>query len=61
EAGARNYGPIVRELARSGIVVKLMGDSVAGHRGCMRVTIGTREMNDAFLSCIERAVAGVAR
>jgi histidinol-phosphate aminotransferase len=51
EAG-RNYQPISRALMSSGIVVKELGN-VAGHRGCMRVTIGTREMNDKFLQCIE--------
>jgi histidinol-phosphate aminotransferase len=56
EAGRKRYGAVVRELGKSGIAVKLLGD-VAGHKGCMRVTIGTREMNDRFISCIERAVA----
>jgi histidinol-phosphate/aromatic aminotransferase/cobyric acid decarboxylase-like protein len=27
--------------------------NIAGHKGCMRVTIGTREMNDKFLQCVE--------
>jgi histidinol-phosphate aminotransferase len=54
EAG-RRYGAIARELEKEGIVVKLLGDA-AGHRGCMRVAIGTQEMNDRFLSCVERAV-----
>ena len=51
EAG-RNYQPISKALRSSGIVVKMLGN-VAGHRGCMRVTIGTREMNDKFLQCVE--------
>jgi histidinol-phosphate aminotransferase len=51
EAG-RNYQPISKALRSSGIVVKMLG-SVASHRGCMRVTIGTREMNDKFLQCVE--------
>ncbi|MEW6605543.1 MAG: histidinol-phosphate transaminase, partial [Thermoproteota archaeon] len=51
EAG-RHYQLISKTLESSGIVVKMLGN-VAGHRGCMRVTIGTREMNDKFLQCIE--------
>lgn len=51
EAG-RNYQPISKALGSSGIVVKMLGN-IAGHRGCMRVTIGTREMNDKFLQCVE--------
>jgi histidinol-phosphate aminotransferase len=54
EAG-RRYRAIAKELEKEGIVVKLLGNA-AGHRGCMRVAIGTQEMNDKFLSCVERAV-----
>ena len=48
----KGYSPISNALKSRGIVVKMLG-SVAGHRGCMRVTIGTREMNDKFLQCVE--------
>jgi histidinol-phosphate aminotransferase len=51
EAG-RNYKTISRALRSSGIVVKELGN-LTGHRGCIRVTIGTREMNDKFLQCVE--------
>ncbi len=51
EAG-KNFQPISKALRNSGIVVKELGN-VASHRGCMRVTIGTREMNDKFLQCVE--------
>jgi histidinol-phosphate aminotransferase len=51
EAG-RSYRAISTALRSNGIVVKMLG-SVAGRRGCMRVTIGTREMNDKFLHCVE--------
>jgi histidinol-phosphate aminotransferase len=51
EAG-RNYKPISMALRSSGIVVKEL-DDIAGHRGCMRATVGTREMNDKFLQCVE--------
>jgi histidinol-phosphate aminotransferase len=52
----KRYRAAVDELAKDGVLVKLIGDGIGGHRGCMRVGIGTREMNDRFLSCIERAV-----
>jgi len=51
EAG-RNYQTISKALSRNGIVVKLLGN-LAGHRGCMRITIATREINDKFLQCVE--------
>ncbi len=54
EAG-RDYSAIAKELERQGIVVKLLGN-IAGHPGCMRVTIGTKEMNDRFLQCIGAAI-----
>ena len=54
EAGA-NYSSISNALAAAGVVVKLIGN-VARHRGCMRVTIGTREMNDRFLQSVEGAL-----
>lgn len=51
----RRYREISQALQREGIVVKLFG-SVAGHAGCMRVTVGTPDMNDRFLKCVEGAV-----
>ena len=51
EAG-KNYQSMSKALAGNGIIVKMLGN-IAGHRGCMRVTIGTREMNDKFLQCVE--------
>jgi histidinol-phosphate aminotransferase len=48
----RNYQAISKALQSNGIVVKMLGN-IAGHRGCMRATIGTREMNDKFLQCVE--------
>jgi histidinol-phosphate aminotransferase len=48
----RNYQPISKALKNNGIVVKELGN-IAGRRGCMRVTIGTQEMNDKFLQCVE--------
>lgn len=54
EAGS-SYDSISEELASAGIVVKLIGN-VSGHRGCMRVTIGTPEVNDRFLQAVEGAL-----
>lgn len=51
EAG-RCYQPISKALKSRGIVVRMLGN-IAGHRGCIRVTIGTREMNELFLQCVE--------
>jgi histidinol-phosphate aminotransferase len=52
----RRYRAITDSLAQKGIAVKLFGN-VGGHHGCMRVTIGTRRMNSAFLDCVREAVA----
>ncbi len=51
EAG-KKYQPISKALVSNGIIVKMLGN-VAGHKGCIRVTIGTKEMNDKFLQCVE--------
>jgi len=48
----RKYVPISKALKSDGIVVKLLGN-IAGHKGCMRVTIGTPDMNDKFLHSVE--------
>ena len=50
EAG-RHYQPISKSLRSSGILVKEL-NNLAGHKGCMRATIGTREMNNKFLQCV---------
>jgi histidinol-phosphate aminotransferase len=52
EAG-KNYHAISKILNNNGIVVKLLGN-IANHKGCMRITIGSREMNDKYLQCIEQ-------
>lgn len=49
-------GVISGALESAGIVVKQLG-TISGHRGCMRVTIGTPEMNDRFLQCVEGALS----
>jgi histidinol-phosphate aminotransferase len=54
EAG-KNYQAISKTLHSNGIVVKLLGN-ITNHKGCMRITIGTREMNDKYLKCIEQII-----
>lgn len=53
EAG-KNYPAMAKALEKQGIIVKLLGN-ISGHAGCMRVTIGTKEMNDRFLECVGAA------
>jgi histidinol-phosphate aminotransferase len=50
-----NCQAISKALVKNGVAVKLLG-TVAGRRGCMRVTIGTREMNDMFIQSVEEAL-----
>ncbi|MGC1929006.1 MAG: histidinol-phosphate transaminase [Candidatus Nitrosopolaris sp.] len=50
-----NYGKILSVLKKEGLSVKALGD-LDGHRGCIRVTIGTSEMNDKFLKSISKAI-----
>ncbi len=52
EAG-KNYQAISKIFTSNGILVKLLGN-ITNHKGCMRITIGTREMNDKYLKCIEQ-------
>jgi histidinol-phosphate aminotransferase len=54
EAG-KNYQAISKILNSNGILVKLLGN-ITNHKGCMRITIGTREMNDKYLKCIEQII-----
>jgi histidinol-phosphate aminotransferase len=49
------YNAILKELEKQGIVVKRIGD-IEGYRGCIRVTIGTEEMNDKFIKSVEEAI-----
>jgi histidinol-phosphate aminotransferase len=51
----KNYQAISKTLNINGIVVKLLGN-ITNHKGCMRITIGTREMNDKYLKCIEQII-----
>ena len=54
EAG-KNYQTISKSLHSNRIVVKLLGN-ISNHKGCMRITIGPREMNDKYLKCIEQII-----
>lgn len=42
---------VYRGLLRSGVVVRRQ-DHLAGLRGCLRVSVGTPDENDAFLRCL---------
>lgn len=53
-ASGNLYGSIAKSLGKRKIVVKMIGD-VAGYHGCIRVTVGTRKMNDVFLEGIQEA------
>ena len=54
EAG-KKYQTISKTLNSNGIIVKLLGN-ITNHKGCMRITIGTREMNDKYVKCIEQII-----
>lgn len=54
EAG-KKYQAISKTLNSNGIIVKLLGN-FTNHKGCMRITIGTPEMNDKYLKCIEQII-----
>lgn len=49
------YNKILRELAKREIQVKMFGN-MENYEGCIRVTIGTRKMNDAFLESIRSII-----
>ncbi len=45
---------VYRRLKDEGILVRRIGQ-IGGYRGCLRVTVGTREMNERFLNALGRA------
>jgi histidinol-phosphate aminotransferase len=47
-----NAGPIVKELARRGILVRQFGRPELGLLDCLRVTVSTTEDNEAFLTAL---------
>ena len=49
------YDAILKSLKKERLVIKTFGD-IDGRKGCIRATIGTKDMNDKFLKSIEEAV-----
>jgi histidinol-phosphate aminotransferase len=49
------YGTILKSLKRAKLVVKAFGN-IDDRKGCIRVTIGTKNMNNKFLRSVEKAV-----
>jgi histidinol-phosphate aminotransferase len=49
------YIPILKQLHKEGIRVKAFGN-MDGYTGCMRMTIGTSDMNDMFLRSVGTAI-----
>ena len=50
-----NYERILRALKKDRVSVKAFGN-INGYEGCIRVTIGTTEMNDKFLKSVSAAI-----
>jgi len=50
EVGSR-YKDVYRKIIRKGILVRNIGN-IDGHTGCLRVTVGTKSMNDKFLQAL---------
>ena len=46
-----SYTRIYNALAEQGITIRKLG-KLGKHKGCLRVTIGTKEMNSKFLLAI---------
>ena len=49
------YNTILKSLKKAKLLVKAFGD-IDDRKGCIRVTIGTKNMNNKFLKSIENAV-----
>ena len=54
ECGEQLYSEIIKKLKHELVYVRLLGN-IDGRLGCIRVTVGTREMNNRFLEAIESA------
>jgi histidinol-phosphate aminotransferase len=50
------FNSILKNLQKNRVVVKVFGD-IDNRKGCMRVTVGTYEMNNKFLKSITRATS----
>jgi len=46
-----SYKRVYSALAEQGIAIRKLGE-IGTHKGCLRVTIGTKEMNSKFLLAI---------
>jgi histidinol-phosphate aminotransferase len=49
------YNAILKSLQNAKLVVKAFGN-IDDRKGCIRVTIGTKSMNNRFLKSVEEAV-----
>ena len=49
------YYSIIQALEREKLIIKALGN-IGDRKGCIRVTIGTREINDIFLETIKRII-----
>jgi histidinol-phosphate aminotransferase len=49
------YDEILKAIKREKLVVKAFGN-IEGRKGCIRVTIGTKSLNDKFLKAIKKAL-----
>jgi histidinol-phosphate aminotransferase len=49
------YNTILKSLKKAKLVVKAFGD-IDDRKGCMRITIGTENMNNKLLRAIEKAI-----
>lgn len=46
-----SYRRVYKALSEQGIAIRQLG-RIGGHEGCLRVTVGTREMNSRFLLAV---------
>jgi histidinol-phosphate aminotransferase len=54
ECSEKYYEQLLKQLEEERVSVRMLGN-VDGRRGCLRVTVGTREMNSRFLRSAEMA------
>lgn len=52
----KQYEKLFRMLVKRGVLVRNIGN-IGRHRGCLRVTVGTRSMNDRFLKALKGSVS----
>ena len=54
ECCEKYYKQLMKQFEEERVSVRMLGN-VDGRRGCLRVTVGTREMNSRFLKSVEMA------